>query len=168
MPRMRLEALTIRAEMSADDNSVGNVYINGPITFWAWDGFNETDAVGVRKALKAVEDAKVLNVFIDSPGGYLDEAMTMMREISEHKAETKNAYLMECASAATLLALPCHHVAIYEGGEVMIHNPRAHVSGTPKEIINAGEGLQKRADSKRFEFNTLCGDILGKYPGTEH
>lgn len=147
MPRMRLEALSIRAEMSADDNSVGNVYINGPITFWAWEGFNETDAVSVRKALKAVENATTLNVYIDSPGGYLDEAMTMMREISEHKADTKNAYLMECASAATLLALPCHHVSIYEGGEVMIHNPRAHVSGTPKEIIHAGEGLQKRADS---------------------
>ena len=141
-------SLSIHAQMSADDAKVGNVYINGPITFWAWpEIFNETDAITLRKALKDVEDAETLNVYIDSPGGYLDEGMTMMREIAEHGAKTKNAFLMECCSAATLLALPCHHVAIYEGGEVMIHNPRAGVSGTPKEIIHAGEALQKRADS---------------------
>ena len=149
MPKKtRLQSLNIQAQMSAENPTVGNVYINGPITFWAWpEIFNETDAITLRSMLSEVKDAEVLNVYIDSPGGDLDEGMTMMREIAEHGAKQKNAYLMECCSAATLLALPCHHVAIYEGGEVMIHNPRAGVSGTPKEIIHAGEALQKRADS---------------------
>lgn len=142
------DRLIVRAEMSADENGVGNVYINGPICQWALpDIFNETDASTLRRALSSVADAKTLNVYIDSPGGYLDEGMTMMREIAEHKATTKHAFLMKCASAATLPALACDRVSIYEGGEYMIHNPRACIEGTPKEIINYGEGLLKRAGS---------------------
>lgn len=149
MPKaMRMEPLNIRAEMSANEAGEGNVYINGPIVAYAYpDYFNETNAFSVRKALAAVDEAKTLNIYIDSPGGYLDEAMTIMTEISNHKATQKNAYIMECASAATLATLPCNRVFVYEGGEIMIHNPRSSVSGTPKDIISYGEGLQKRATS---------------------
>lgn len=149
MPKNKqFEPLIIRAEMSADEEGIGDIYIKGPIVAYAWpEYYNETDAFSVRKALAGVDDAKVLNIHIDSPGGYLDEAMTIMSEISEHGATQKNAYIMECASAATLLTLPCNNVYIYEGGEVMIHNPRGGAYGTPKQIINYGEGLQKRADS---------------------
>ncbi len=106
----RLEKLTVRAQMSAEDESVGNVFISGPITSWAWDDFNETDSLQVRRELEKVADAQTLNLFIDSPGGYLDEGMTMMRLIKEHKAAKKHAYCMECASAATLLCIPCDTV----------------------------------------------------------
>lgn len=143
----RLEKLTFRAQMSADGANVGNVYISGPITSWAWDDFNETDSVQVRRELEKVADAQTLNIYIDSPGGYLDEGMTMMRLIKEHKASRKNAYCMECASAATLLCIPCDTVTAYEGGEFLFHMPRGGMSGTPKEIISYGEGLQKRAQS---------------------
>ena len=143
----RLEKLTFRAQMSADGANVGNVYISGPITNWAWDDFNETDSVQVRRELEKVADAQTLNIYIDSPGGYLDEGMTMMRLIKEHKASRKNAYCMECASAATLLCIPCDTVTAYEGGEFLFHMPRGGMSGTPKEIISYGEGLQKRAQS---------------------
>ena len=97
--------------------------------------------------LEKVADAQTLNIYIDSPGGYLDEGMTMMRLIKEHKASRKNAYCMECASAATLLCIPCDTVTAYEGGEFLFHMPRGGMSGTPKEIISYGEGLQKRAQS---------------------
>ena len=143
----RRDRLTVRAQMSADENGVGNVYINGPICSWAWPEFNETDVSMLRSALAEVGDATTLNVYIDSPGGYLDEGMSMMREIAEHPAAKKHAFLMECASAATLPALACDRVSIYEGGEFMIHNPSACVEGTPDEIINYGEGLKKRAQS---------------------
>ena len=53
----RLEKLTFRAQMSADGANVGNVYISGPITSWAWDDFNETDSVQVRRELEKVADA---------------------------------------------------------------------------------------------------------------
>lgn len=150
MPRKMnsVGTLNITAEMMNDEPGTGNVYISGPIVAFAYpDYFNETSAFSVRKALAAIDGAETLNVYIDSPGGYLDEAMTIMREIAEHKATKKNAFIMECASAATLATLPCDHVSIYEGGEVMIHNPSAYVSGTPKAIITYGEGLQKRATS---------------------
>ncbi len=149
MPKQAIvDALTISAQMSADDAQTGNIYINGPIVAYAMpEYFNETGAFSVRKALKAVDGASTLNVYIDSPGGYLDEARTIMREIAEHRASKKNAFVMECASAATLITLPCDKVYIYEGGEVMIHNPVGSATGRPKEIISYGEGLQKLADS---------------------
>lgn len=143
----RLEKLTVRAQMSAEDESVGNVFISGPITSWAWDDFNETDSLQVRRELEKVADAQTLNLFIDSPGGYLDEGMTMMRLIKEHKAAKKHAYCMECASAATLLCIPCDTVTAYEGAEFLFHMPRGGMSGTPDEIIGYGQGLQKRAQS---------------------
>ena len=143
----RLEKLTFRAQMSAEEAGVGNVYISGPITSWAWDDFNETDSLQVRRELEKVADAQTLNIYIDSPGGYLDEGMTMMRLIKEHKAKTKNAYCMECASAATLLCIPCDRVTAYEGAEFLFHMPRGGMSGTPREIITYGQGLEKRAQS---------------------
>ena len=143
----RLEKMTVRAQMSAEEESVGNVFISGPITDWAWEDFNETDSMQVRRELEKVADAQTLNLFIDSPGGYLDEGMTMMRLIKEHKARTKHAYCMECASAATLLCIPCDTVTAYEGAEFLFHMPRGGMSGTPEEIIGYGQGLQKRAQS---------------------
>ena len=145
--KSRLEKLTVRARMSAEDASVGNVTISGPITSWAWEDYNETDSTQVRRELEKVADAKTLNIYIDSPGGYLDEGMTMMRLIKEHKAERKNAYCMECASAATLLCIPCDTVTAYEGAEFLFHMPRGGISGTPEELTRYAEGLQKRARS---------------------
>lgn len=146
---------------SMGDDDTGEVHIYGYIVSWAWPEWNETSAKMVRDALNAVKDARVLNVYVDSPGGYLDEGMSIMQEIGKHGAATKNAYLGECCSAATLPPLACDNIYAYEGSEIMIHNPRASVSGTPKEIIGYGEGLLKRAASvaelyqKRMSGKTL-------------
>ena len=79
--------------MSADDAKVGNVYISGPITSWAWEELNETSGKQVQRALDSVKDAETLNIYIDSPGGYLDEGMTMMRLLKEHAAKEKTCVL---------------------------------------------------------------------------
>lgn len=144
---MKRPKLLFDARMSADEAKVGNVYISGPITSWAWEDYNETDSRQVQRALNSVKEAETLNIYIDSPGGYLDEGMTMMRLLSEHPAKEKHAYCMECASAATLLLIPCTRVTAYEGAEFLIHMPRGTAEGTPEEIIHYGEALQKRADS---------------------
>lgn len=144
---MNRPKLFFEARMSADDAKVGNVYISGPITSWAWEELNETSGKQVQRALDSVKDAETLNIYIDSPGGYLDEGMTMMRLLKEHTAKEKHAYCMECASAATLLLIPCTRVTAYEGAEFLIHMPRGMAEGTPEEIIRYGEALQKRADS---------------------
>ena len=144
---MNRPKLFFEARMSADDAKVGNVYISGPITSWAWEELNETSGKQVQRALDSVKDAETLNIYIDSPGGYLDEGMTMMRLLKEHAAKEKHAYCMECASAATLLLIPCTRVTAYEGAEFLIHMPRGMAEGTPEEIIRYGEALQKRADS---------------------
>ena len=76
---MNRPKLFFEARMSADDAKVGNVYISGPITSWAWEELNETSGKQVQRALDSVKDAETLNIYIDGPGGYLDEGMTMMR-----------------------------------------------------------------------------------------
>ena len=136
---MNRPKLFFEARMSADDAKVGNVYISGPITSWAWEELNETSGKQVQRALDSVKDAETLNIYIDSPGGYLDEGMTMMRLLKEHAAKEKHAYCMECASAATLLLIPCTRVTAYEGAEFLIHMPRGMAEGTPEEIMKVPE-----------------------------
>ena len=51
---MNRPKLFFEARMSADDAKVGNVYISGPITSWAWEELNETSGKQVQRALDSV------------------------------------------------------------------------------------------------------------------
>lgn len=125
----------LRAEASGQDCT--NVYIYDVIDGW-W-GVSATDFTNV---LAGITTPKIC-LRINSPGGDVFEARTMMAAIAEHPAEFSARIDGLCASAATALTLPCKTVDIVDGGFYMIHQAWTFAMGDADDMRAAAELLDK-------------------------
>ena len=109
---------------------------------------------------KVREDgAKNALLRINSPGGYITEAVAM-RAILVNAGFEKIDIRIEglCASAATLLAtIPGAHVTITPGSQYMIHNPHNWCIGTASDMEKMAESLRKDEENTRAIYAKKCG-----------
>lgn len=92
----------------------------------------------------ADENATV-NIFINSQGGHLNTAMAIIEAIKHSNAMVTGVILGECYSAASMIAMHCHNVAVLDSANMMIHtasfgtagstgNVKAYTDFTVKEV----------------------------------
>ena len=145
MPRHEL-MLASRMEMQAG-NDTAEIMIFSEICppGWKWSSDDKT-AADFDRALKDAREqgAKKLSVRINSPGGDVNQAMSM-RGMLMHADFEEIAVSIEgiCASAATLIGmLPNVHVSMVEGSEYMIHNPMTRCYGQARDMESAAQRLR--------------------------
>jgi len=80
---------------------------------------------------------------INSPGGDVFEARTMMAAMADHPAKFTARIDGLCASAATSLTLPCDSIEIADGGFYMIHNAWSMVIGNACDMRETANLLDK-------------------------
>lgn len=93
------------------------IYLHGVIGGW-WGDIDET---AFAKTLADL-DVEVIHLRIDSPGGDVFAARSMMTAISQHKAKVIAHVDGLAASAATGICMACDEVEITQGAGFMIHN----------------------------------------------
>lgn len=125
----------LRAEVSGQDCT--NVYIYDVI-----DGWWGVSAMDFANVLAGITTPKIC-LRINSPGGDVFEARTMMAAIAEHPAEFSARIDGLCASAATALTLPCKTVDIVDGGFYMIHQAWTFAMGDADDMRAAADLLDK-------------------------
>ena len=142
MPNRDMFRLAFTEPKMSADNSEAEVLLYGAITEnipddWKIDD-EEKSASDFRKAIKNARDtgAGTLKLRINSPGGYVTEAVAMRAILADAGFEHVNIAIEGlCASAATIVAtLPGAHVSIAPGSEYMIHNPRCMAWGTAGDL----------------------------------
>lgn len=139
-------AAPLRAEVSKEGTA--EIYLYDAIGGW-WSGI---DAEWFRRELEAVKGAKRLNLFVNSPGGDVFEAKTMLSLLERFDAE-KVVYVDGLvASAATFLVMGANRIVTVPHGTWMIHNAWG---------IAAGEAKSMRAYADLLDMVT--GDIAGIY-----
>lgn len=97
-------------------------YITGTIGLdydW-WSGTRGTTASQVKRFLEENKD-KELNIAVSSPGGYLDDGITIGELIAAH-GKCNMVIMGMTASAATVLCMKAKSVKIAKGSMMLIHN----------------------------------------------
>lgn len=88
------------------------------------------------------------NIFINSPGGNLNTCLAIIEGLKNTNASVTAILLGECHSAASMIAMYCHDVAVLDSAHMMVHtanygtvgstgNVKAYTDFTTKQV----EGL---------------------------
>lgn len=125
-------------------------YIAGTIgeEFDWWTGQRGTTAAMLREFLDRHKDQEV-NIAVSSPGGYLDEGITMAEMIAAH-GKCNMVVIGMTASSATVLCMKAKTVKIARGSLMLIHNSSQYISGlglsNKRKLDTFIENLKKTRD----------------------
>lgn len=130
------QSKALRAETNGDE---ATIYLYGVIGGF----FGDIDAEAFAKTLAGI-DAKIIHLRIDSPGGDVFDARSMMTHIAQHPANVIAHVDGIAASAATDIAVAANSVEISRGARFMIHNAWTLAIGNKadlRETANLLEGV---------------------------
>ena len=128
-----------------------DLYIYGAITTHKTDDIfsseSDIDLDDFKEKLDTLNYGSTLNMFINSPGGSVFAASTMISMLQRQK-DTKNikinAYVDGlAASAASLLIMVADEINMYSNSMIMIHKPLSFVYGNAEDMQKEIEVLNK-------------------------
>lgn len=143
-------------------------YITGVIgeEYDWWTGERGTTADMVKDFLDSHKDKEV-NILVSSPGGLLDQGMTIGELIAAHGQ--CNMYIVGMtASAATLLCMKAKTVNIATGSLMLIHNSSLDIGFYGSANKQAIDKLVRKFQSKRDELDTYDKAIASLYSYRNH
>lgn len=124
-----------------------DMYIYGDVEgdyfdWWEWTMVeSETSANHFRTELAKYPDAKQINLYVNSYGGSVYEAMAIRNQLKRHPAN-KVAYVDGFAcSAASFILTACDKVVMYSNTMQMIHNMWNCVCGNATQLRKAADDL---------------------------
>jgi ATP-dependent protease ClpP protease subunit len=121
-----------------------------------WDGTTAQDFV---KELRGLKNVDRINLHINSPGGYVNDALAMYAAIQQHPAFVSSMVESEAASAASFVAMAGNEVLIAKNAKIMIHDAHGFVIGNAKD-------MRALADMLDEESNNIASIYAEKAGGT--
>lgn len=118
-----------------------------------WTGEESQTDVGLmdfKEQLDSIGNVQKLNLYINSPGGDVFTASTMisMLQRMKDKGTTINAYVDGLsASAASFLMMVADNVNLYKNSTVMVHKPMSYAVGNANDMQKTIDALNKIEES---------------------
>lgn len=146
-------ALTLNALEAGDtaaateaQPTVAVLRMYAPIDSWGgWWGINAEE---VSTALDALpESVETIILRINSPGGEVPEAMTILNMLRAHKAKLIAVVDGWAVSAASFIAVGCDETVMSPGTEMMIHDARIFCYGDPAFLRKMAARLDTTSDN---------------------
>ena len=106
--------------------------------------------------------APVIHLRINSPGGEVYAARSMMQAIREHKSKVIAHVDGMAASAATFLVIAADESYIAEGSMFMIHNGWTIAAGNSKDFLSMADLLERLDQTIRQEYNAKTGTDIAE------
>ena len=134
-------------------SSDADLYVYGEIVSERDDWFgSESDVVitEFKEELDRLGNIKNLNMYINSPGGDVFAASTMISILNRLKQNctTINAYVDGLsASAASFLMMVADNINLYKNSVVMVHKPMSIAIGNANDMQKTIDALNKIEDS---------------------
>jgi ATP-dependent Clp protease, protease subunit len=134
-------------------NEEASLYIYGAIVTDKDGWFSSESDVSLaefKQALDDLGDFKTLNMYINSPGGEVFVASTMVSMLKrvKDKGVTINAFVDGLsASAASFLMMIADNINLYSNSVVMIHKPMSIAMGNSNDFQQMIDILDKLEDS---------------------
>lgn len=143
-----------------------DVYIYGDVQGDGYDYLSgqviesETSAQHFRETLAEYEDAKQINIYINSYGGSVFEGTAIYSQLKRHPAQ-KTAYIDGFAcSIASVIAMAADKVVMPKNAMMMIHNAWMVAIGNPAELRKAADDLEQINKGNRQAYLMKAGDKL--------
>jgi len=114
--------------------------------------YGGVSAKAVAEAIMEHKGVKTINVFINSPGGSVADAMAIYNTLSRHKARVLVYVDGMALSAASVIAMAGDEILMASNAMMMIHEPIAMTGGTADDLRSAADALDK-----------VAGTIVGVY-----
>lgn len=133
--------------------STADLFIYGAIVSEHDDWFGSDSDVSLtdfKEEIDSLGNIKTLNIFINSPGGDVFTASTMISLLQRLKAKgTKLISYVDglSASAASFLMMVADEIKLYKNSIVMIHKPMSFSYGNANEMQKTIDTLNKIEDS---------------------
>ena len=103
---------------------------------------SENSAKFFREELAAHPDVKQINVYVNSPGGYVLEAMAIRNQLKRHPANVTGIVDGFACSAASFILTGCNEVKMYSNTMQMVHNMWSIAIGNSKEMHKVASDLE--------------------------
>lgn len=152
-------------KMSAVKPKTMEIYIysdiRGDRTTWFGDTVkSKTSADAFREQLAQCTEADNIDIYINSLGGSVYEAVAIYNQLKRHKAK-KTAYIDGfCCSAATLPAMACDTVVMPKNAVMFIHNAWVYTAGNASQLRKAADDLDVINGAMREVYLTRKTDAL--------
>lgn len=114
-------------------------------------------AKGVRDSIAGMDKAEPLLVNINSPGGYVREAVAIMSLLSSWEGGVNVRIDGLAASAASYIAMIGKEIQIVDGSFMMIHNPHTIAVGDARDMRKAADYLDKSQGELAKAYSTRSG-----------
>ena len=108
------------------------------------DPFEGTDAAGFVRELSAIT-ASVINLHINSPGGYVADALAMYNALLNHPAYINGYVDGRADSAASFLLQAADRRYIARNAAMMIHNAHAIAMGDSLDLMAMAQQLEEES-----------------------
>ena len=135
-------------------SSEADIYIYGEIVSEKDDWYgseNDFALTDFQKQLDALGNIQALNLYINSPGGDVFTASTvisMLKRMKNKNNVTINAYVDGLsASATSFLMMVADNIYLYKNSIVMVHKPMSIAFGNSNDMKKTIEALDKIEDS---------------------
>jgi len=107
--------------------------------FWTGGGIT---AKNFQKELSEIK-ASQIDLHINSPGGQVDEGITIYNLLKQHKANITTYVDGWAGSIATIIALAGNKIIMAENGMWIVHNPSGIVMGNANDMRKTADVLDK-------------------------
>lgn len=140
-PTMAQRASKFEATPTEGGGAEANVYLYDPIDSWGGDWGVSATEFGA--ALEQVGPVEQINLYINSPGGEMWDAMAIANQLKRHPARVVATVDGVAASAASLIAISADECVMGIGAQMMIHDASNIAIGNQADMLQMAERLDK-------------------------
>lgn len=149
-------------KMSSTDESVADIYLYGEIVPDGWQWFeSDMAAIDFKRELDALGDGvKIINLYINSPGGSVFEGVAIHNMLKRHPAKVNAHVDALAASIASVIAMAGDAIYMPKNAMMMIHNPWTIAMGNAAELRKAADDLDRIGKAMRQSYLQKAGGKL--------
>ncbi|CAM4400539.1 hypothetical protein BAMA111019_23060 [Bacillus manliponensis] len=149
-------------KMSANKNTA-DIFIYGEITKYAWEDYGEVSSIIFKNELEALGDGiETINLYINSPGGSVFEAMAMISMLQRHPADIISHIDGVAASCASVLPMISKRIIMPSNSLMMIHHAMTGAWGNAKQLRKAADDVERISKAMCQYYLDRAGDKMSE------
>lgn len=145
------------------DNKTADIFIYGEITKYAWEEYGEVSSITFKNELDSLGDGiETINLYINSPGGSVFEAMAIIAMLQRHPADIISYIDGIAASCASVIPMISKRVVMPANSFMMVHHAMTGAWGNAKQLRKAAEDVERISKAMCQHYLDRAGDKMSE------